>query len=512
MMKDGHNMTLVNEAGAVPVAQFTVPYRGTWNSVAANQVAADVLYDSMNVFIREGKLRQRPGLTLLNSNIFDAPVIGGKMAVTPSNKILLAITKSQLYTLYQSNPVNEWLSDTIANFAVDNHQPVDITFIQVGGDYIAVIANGSYPLKRWIEGQGADPIVATVGSVPQAKSVCTTARRVVALVHPHTLRWTSTLSYTAWPALATATIAQTNDVGLCVRQLGTLDFAVYKERSIYVAKAQAGSDAQAFNIQFVQHVEGPAGVLSVVDANGDHVYMTKNGRVGIFNGSQKVQWIADGLWLFLQSDIDPLYAHKIFGVFDYRLHTVTFHYPRMGDDGSMMGILIINLPLQGSGIEPGSGTAAFLGRTSKPCSYGFEQRFDNIIDRSLLFTSTSGDCQSFIFDELAAADDSTNFDCSMQTGLQPLLQLRHSQVTIESYLERAEGNGHVTVNAVTSDALENKTGTVSDEQQIIDLNSNPVQEYMGFNIPCRFFGLLYSWQSDSVVRYAGASVYGRTVA
>lgn len=506
-------MSLVLEAGATPLVAFTVPYKGTNNSVAAHQLTPDTLYSSMNVYIRRGKLRQRPGLTVMNGTVFDHPVIGGAMAVTPAHKVLLAVTRTQLFTLDAAD--SQWQTDTVASFANSDDSPVDITFLETMSQYVAIIANEDYQLKRWIEGSGAATIAAA--NVPVAKSVCTAASRIVALIHPHTLQWSSVLDYTSWPALAIAKIAQTNDTAICVRGLTTLDFVIYKERSIYVAKSQAGSDASAFNIQFAQEVEGPAGTLAVVNVDNGHMYMTKSGRVGIFDGSTRVQWIADGLWVFLQSDIDPQYSGKIFGVYDYRLHTVTFWYPRRGDAGLMRGMLLINLPLQGSGIEqPAAFTryvsAAFLGVSNEPCSAAFESRFADQIDTSVIFTATPTGPQSFTFDDTSPYDHFVAFQCSFQTPLFPLPTMKHSQITLETYLERSNGNGTVTVNAVTSDALENEGGTVSDEAQLVDLNSNPVREYIAFNIPTRFFGVKYSWLSENTVRYAGTVLHGRVVA
>lgn len=505
-------MSLVLEAGATPLITFTVPYKGTNNSVAAHQLTPDTLYSSMNVYIRRGKLKQRPGLTLYSDTVFDNAVIGGAMAITPAHKILLAITRSQLFTMIQGQ--GEWQSDTVTTFADDDNIPIDITFLETMSQYVAIIAHPTYVLKRWIEGSGAVAITAT--NAPFAKSVCTAADRIVALVHPHTLQWSATLDYQSWPELAIAKVAQTNDTAICVRSLTTLDFVVYKERSIYIAKSQAGSDASAFNIQFIQAVEGPAGTLAVVDVDAGHMYMTKSGRVGVFDGSQRVQWIADGLWLFLQGDIDPLHSSKIFGVYDYRLHTVTFWYPRRGDNGLMKGMLLINLPLQGSGIELTVAftryvSAAFLGISNDPCSIGFESRFNDAIDTSLLFTATPSAAQSFSFDDTSPLDNDIAYDCSFQTALFPLPSMKHSQITLELYLERADQHGTVNVNAVTSDALENEGGTISNIAQVIDLNTDPVREYVAFNLPTRFFGIKYSWSSDNTVRYAGTTIHGRIV-
>lgn len=511
-------MTVVLEAGAKPLTQFTVPYKGTNSSVAAHLLTPDTLYQSSNVFLRQGKLRRRPGLVQLNTTIFDNDIIGGQMAVTPTGNILLAISKTQLYTLQQTNTT--WHSDTIDTFAVAD-TIVDITFIESSSKYAAILANKGYPLKVWINGAGAHPIVSTTGQVPMASSVCTAARRIVALVPPHTVVWSTTFDYTSWPALASAgKLAQTNDAAIAVRSIGTLDFVVYKERSIYTAKAQAGSDASAFNIKFLQAIEGPASPHAIVDVAGTHYYMTRNGRIATFDGTSYAKWIADGLWLHLQTDIDPLFTWKIHGVHDFRLHTVTFYYPRQGDNGMCKGVVTICLPLEGIdllqysqlGLAVGKQTAAFLGTVGKPVSYGYEIRFNDTIDRSMLFTTLPEDKQSCVSDENSTSDDGVQYRCMIQTGLFPMPEMKHGDLTVEPFFERADGYGGVQVQAVTSDSLESESGTLQPMAiQTIDLNSNPVREYLGFNKPCRFFGLRYEWDSVATVRYSGSSVYGRVL-
>ncbi len=514
-------MSLVREAGSISIAQFTLPVKGTWNSVAANMVSPDALYDSNNVFIREGRLRNRPGLTLLNSTVFSNPIIGGDMAVTPLDKVLLAVTKEQLYTLSLSNTV--WQLDSVITFANNNDTNIDITFLETADQYVAVIASPDYKLKRWIQGLNAYEIVVpdtaldTHKDVPKAKSVCTADKRIIALVEPHTLRWTQINRYDDWPALAYAKVSQTNDTGICVRALSTLDFVVYKERSIYVAKAQAGTDAQAFNIQFSQAVEGPAGVHAVVEVEGAHIYMTKSGRIGLFDGTSKVQWIADGIWLYLQQQIDPAYANKLFGFYDYRLHTVQFVYPMQNSHGNMQGTILINLPLEGSGIEPVElykryVASAFLGTLSIPATFAYEKRFNNQIDTSVVFTNKNSTAQSCTLDETAILDLDMPYICHIQTALSPLPDMKHYQISVENLFERSNGYGQVTMQAVTSDMLETHGGTVQQiTEQVLDLNNNKVQEYTGFNIPTRFFGLRYSWTSADTVRWAGSAVYGRAV-
>lgn len=499
---------LIREPNSKPVGQFVTPYKGTWRSVAANMLQPDQLYESLNVFIREGKLRDRPGLDLLVPTDLQNPVIGGSLVVTPTKKILLAFTYIALYRLEVDDV--DWSIDTVSSIAEGDNSTLSLTFLETASTYVAIVANGETSLKRWIDGEGLAPIVATEGTVPIASSVCTAASRIVCLVDNHTIVWSDTLTYTAWSPLSySKKPAETNDAGICVKALSSHDFAVYKERSIYVARAQAAADGAAFAIQLTQIVEGPASSRAVVDVNGYHMYMTPNGRVAIFDGTSYVQWIADGLWVFLQNDIDPAWSSKILGVFDYRLHTVTFYYPRRGDNGVVKGMLLINVPLDGSGLTD---YACFIGASNLHVTHGYEMRFHRATNRAIVFCSYIGQDLSFICSEDENFDHEAPFDCVMQTSLLPMPDMKHNQVSAEIFIERGDGNGSVDVSLVTSDALETASGTVQDiPSETLNLEFNPVREYVGFNRPTRFVGLRLTWRSDSTVRYAGAVIYGREV-
>lgn len=500
-------MALTRPLNSQLLAEFSVPYRGTWRSLAVQQVPPDGLFDSLNVFIRNGKLKDRPALTTLNPFVFLNQVIGGSMAVTPNDKILLAISQSNLHSLKLTDIT--WQLDTTATFATGTNPTVDTTFLENSTDYYAIFANKSQTLKSWTEIGGAITIVDINGNtVPKATSVCTTARRIVALVPPHTIKWTLTNTIDNWENLAENRIAQTNDVAICIRSLGTLNFVVYKERSIYLGQAQAGSNANAFRVNFVQAVEGPASVHSVVSAplgsKNSHFYMTTNGRIGVFSGTNYVQWIADGLWLFLQDDIDRAFTSKIFGIFHYRLHIVIFYYPRVGDNGDLKGMVIVNLPLEGSGITT---PASFLGISSRAVSYGFESRFENQIDNTVIFTSDT--LKSFTLDEDTDNDDGEVFSCSLQTGIIPTPELGLYQVALEVFLERSDGNGQADLSLVSSHNLSNPTGDLDPVNfETLDLNFEPSGEYIGFNTRLRWAGIKLDWLSSSDVRYSGGVVYG----
>lgn len=500
--------TLVRDPNAKPVGQFLAPFKGTWSSLSAHMLQPDQLYASLNVFLRGGKLRDRAGLEPITTTFFDEVIIGGVNVTTPTHKVLLAFGRTTLYRLDNRN--GEWTVDTAMDIAPADGMFVEVTFLETNSQYVAIVANGTTALKKWIDGQGLTTITAVKDPIPLATSVCTSASRIVALVNNHTLVWSDVLTYDSFSPLSyNKKLAETNDAGICIKSLSSYDFAVYKERSIYIGRAQAGADGNAFSVQRVQIVEGPASIKAVIDVGGYHMYMTANGRVGVFDGTSYVQWIADGLWLLLQDDIDTEHSDNIVGVFDYRLNTATFYYPRRGQGGLVKGMVVINIPINGSGLTE---YACFLGESVLPVTHGYEMRFQRETNRSIIFTTGVYGNRSYICNEDYNFDGSVSFECMLQTGLLPLPDMKHNQVSAELFIERAQGNGTVDVSLVTSDALETASGAVEDlSSESLNLEFNPVREYVGFNKPTRFVGIKMEWRSDSTVRYAGAVVYGREV-
>ena len=88
----------------------------------------------------------------------------------------------------------------------------------------------------------------------------------------------------------------------------------------------------------------------------------------------------------------------------------------------------------------------------------------------------------------------------------------HGYPSIETLVERGHGYGILNVEPVISNSLEQRTGYIPDlKGKYVDLEGlASVRGYDGFDTQCRFFGLKYSWQSTSTVRYSGAIVYARS--
>jgi hypothetical protein len=509
-------MATQREPGSNIIAQYTTPLRGTWNSLAIHAIPLDALYDSQNVFLRRGKLRNRPGMQAVTNVLFDGTVLGATLATTPYDKIVLAVTKSSVYELRENSDV--WAiaaNHTNIKYALSDTSAVDIALLETSGRYVALLAERSHVLQQW-DGlaHATGEIVSSFefSTVPAPASVCIAARRVIALTPPHTIQWSATFDHTNWSPLAIYRLAQTGDEGICVRALSSLSFAVYKDRSIYVARAQAGNDDTAFNFAEPIRVEGPAGVHAVVDVSGMHIYMTRSGRVAAFDGTRFPAWIADGLWLFLQDDIDPVFAHMIFGVYDYRLHMIKFVYPKRGDNGKLRGLVLINVPFEGLDIAEATQKvyASFKGTLGISCTMGCEMRFNRLINRSLLFSDDGFTKTSFILSEDVELDNDVSFPCSIQLPMQALQEAQHAQVQVETLVERGKHYGSIIIEGVTSNFLETETGTIDiAKAQVIDLERDPVVDVKAFNVPTRFFGVKYRWDSTSNVRYAGAVVYAR---
>lgn len=499
-------MAILREANSQLVAQFSTPYLGTFSSNAAHEVPGNGLYSSNNVYVRKGKLRCRPGFTLLNNTNFNEPVLCASLAVTPIDNRILAITKTGLFE--QGQDEDSFTKTTTIEMANNNDAVIDIVFLETSGTYVGIITSEGYKPKQWNNLTSVTQDISFTGVTPYAKSVCIASRRAIYLEPPHTIRWSKVFDFSNIPANAYNKIAQTNDIGICVRSLSTLSYVVYKERSIYPVRSQAGNDENAFGFGEPIKVEGPAGIKAIVDVGGTHIYMTRNGRIGTFDGSNYPQWIADGVWLFLQEDINPEFAYKIHGIYDHRLHTVTFFYPR-GRSSNLTGMVIVNLPFEGNTLDQQKTPHTFIGESGIPVSASCEMRFKKTINRSILFASPSFGFNPYIFDEKSSMDNDQLFPWEFQTGLQAMPEAKQMLVSVESYLERGVNYGSVKLDPVVADTLENEGGEVlTGRTQNIDLSTKPKTSYQSFGIQYRYFGLKYSGISSDNLRWSGATVYG----
>lgn len=489
------------------------PFKGTWKSLPSYLIPEDVIQDSLNTTLLGGKLRSRCGLENFNTNALNGKALGSFLTVDTTNaKYPIVSTKDTVSILIG----NAWFNITggvpLTNFFENQ---VRMSSLQLGTSVYILYANGIDTIKIIPQATYLlEPITPHAGSLPVCTDVCTSFSRFVGITPPYTISWCDVinddyLSFTNWPALNQTVLADTEDSLVAIRALGTLGLAVYKEGNIFVGFAQSGSNAQAFRFEHRGEYEGPGGVNAVVSANGVHTYMTPTGRIALFDGTQHA-FIADGLWPFLQDDLDTTYASRIFGVYNYSTSEIYFWYPRIGDNGNCKGMVIIDTPFPLAGVNSYS---YFLGQSNFPCSNGLSVRLFAGKAQPLIFGNTN---ETFLLNKNWYYDKTSTFPCNFRTGLfrptpetpAPKDDSDIYRPILEIYSSRGIGKGLVNVSALTSQTLADE-GT-STEKETIDLTANPVNEFFGFNTTGSFLGAQFEWDSSAQFEYKGCDIYGRT--
>src|SRR5262245_6852492 len=507
------------EAGAQPLAMFQLPTKGVWKNVSAHLIAPDALADVQNMFLFKGKLRPRPGMSDVTSSYGSVSanvILGGAFFIGGAGSPRITLASRTECRECVGIPA-AFSTTSTGTYTANDNKVLDFDVLFEGTNLRGVLADNALPLLQWLPGgTGFTTITPSAGVVPSnVQSVCIAAQRVLCLIGgggnatyaQDTLVWSAVNDHTGWPALAYAPANATQDIGTCVRQLGSIGAAIYKKRSIYVVRARAGTDASAFSLSEPFKAEGPAGIHALVAIEGRHIYMTEQGRIGIFDGTRYPIWFGDHLWQYLQEDIDHLYTHKILAVYSYRHKAILFFYPRVSDGtGALVGIVILTIPPIEQAADPLLQTAAFVGVTANPPTFGLTLYPGPDQPQAMLFDAAR---RPVYLDVNVQTDVASAFTGYLQTPLLPIPGLTTQQVNVELFLERLAGYGTVNVSLVTSNMLDTLLGTVS-APQTVNLTQTPVREYYGFNTPARFVGIRVDFTSTTGrPAYAGAGLYGR---
>jgi hypothetical protein len=502
---------LEKDSSSQLLKSYLPPFKGTWKTLPPYLLPDDAVQDSLNVTLRGGKLVARLGLESYNRENLGNKILGSFLTVDTTNaKFPLVSTKNKVFRLV--NQKYQEITHNIPLNATDNSQ-VRMTSIQLGTSVYTLYANGVDTVKVISQVDYLlNNITPTSGSIPVLTDLCTSFSRIVGITPPYTVTWCdvvndSYLNFRSWPSLNQIVLSDTEDSLVAIRPLGTLGLVVYKEGNIFVGFNQSGSNSQAFRFEHRGEFEGPAGINAIVNVDGVHMRMTPTGRIGIFDGTQNI-WIADGLWPFLQDDLDTSYASRIFGVYSYKTAEVLFWYPRIGDNGECKGMIIIDLPYVLAGVTSYS---YFLGRSNFACSNGLSVRLFQGNAFPLVFGDRN---ETFILSKETPTDNGYFFPCSIKPGLfRPPMNESGEDIyipTVELYATRGnELSGTVDVKVLTSNTLEND-GTESRAERI-DLTSTPVNEFIGFESEGSFLGLSLEWDSDAKFEYKGADLYGLPV-
>ena len=505
--------TATVEPGSSLLAGYRLPQAGVLRTVPVHSLPPEAVRVGHNVWLHQGALRARPGMVADASAasygaVANGAALGSFLYVSKSNvKMPVVATESAIAQL-EADGI--WRS--LATITATRAQPVRFTALENNQQVSLLAASADIGLLHKTESAAGFTAITLPEGLAASRivDIATAATRIVLAQPPYTIAWSNSLQPTVYQDTSQLILADTEDRLVAIKQLGTLGFVIYKEGSIYLGIAQSGADAFAFKPEFYGEAEGPCGPQAIVSINNVHYYMTPSGRVGIFTGTQQA-FIADGLWPFLQDDLDRQYIKHVNACFDYQLNTVFFFYPRKGDNGACHGLVTLNLPYPTAGIAQ---HASFTGLTHLDITNALSVRLFDATQKPFLFaTDLAPTTQKVLrLDKEVLTDDNGLFDCVVQPGLTPSPQAMIYKPYIELQAHRGEDHGVVNIYQVTSNLLETADGTVEDKETLLDLTIVTPAQYLGFTTAATFLGFRLEWLSDQNLIYYGCDMYGRPTA
>jgi hypothetical protein len=482
------------------IGRFPVPWRGVNQQVPAYELPPDALRSASNVIPRNGVLRPRPGYVQFHSQVFTgtptgiAPYLRGAADPVP-----VLGTTSRIYK-YDSGA---WSDVSGSNPTAATTQPARFTTISIGSSNYVIHTNGKDTPRSWAGSSN----FATMTGAPLWSDVCTVADHLIGIIPPYKIQWGDIRSISTFGSLNVKHAAETADAVVALRPLGLSNAAIlYKERSIYGVSYTGGqTEATAFRFDPLGFYDGPASPAAVVDVDGAHIYMTRNGRVAYYNGAQHV-WIADGVWPVIQADMDSSVAIRAWGAYDPANHEVHFVYPSLTYSSGLRGYLCVTLPRPAEGVTVYGG---FPGALSGALSAGGVVRLTDNLD--IILTAGTTNNRSYKLTTAATTDDGTVYSGSWTTGLIAAPGTDPFRLdSVETYAERADAYGKLSLTPLNSWTLAGEGSTPDVARDVIlSAADEPRTAPTGLNIYGRFFGLRYSFDSASTntVRFKGAALY-----
>jgi hypothetical protein len=475
------------------VAQWELPVNGVVRNIQDLKIPSDALYDSSNVELVDSYVKGRTGLTALDAQLFGATPLGAlNFWQSASAGWIIVATTATVWT--KEIATGTWTNRNAGlTAAIDDATRIFQFDFGTPSTNRAYICNGKDVFKTWKPGDANASNVS--GTPPVFKDACIIGDRIIGITGTHEVRWGEVLTDTSWPQLNARMLTETPSPHVAIRALGSLNGVVYKRDQIVSVDVTGLAGGSAFRVSGVLKVEGPAGPNAVVDANGTHYYMTKSGRIAMFNGVS-YKFVADGVWKIIKAEIDQTKPNRVHGVYIKELNQVRFFYKRTGATDTD-GLVILNLEQREAGLP----YAVFPGRMGKSITASCATE-DDSFDTALAFSNNAGAEKTYKIS--GADDDGVAISSHMQTGLTLPSKLEVARaLSLEAFLERAGGYGTMTAKLVSSNVLDNMSGTLS-AGSTIDLTAIPVKNPIGFNVRGRFLGLRLEWTSAATVRYRGA--------
>ena len=521
------NAPNVSIKGQGTIGHWEAAHKGVLRDFPPFKLPPDALYDCLNVVFRNGTLLPRPGMSQLSPTDLGSRVTGAMQNATLASgafeptafentaflvfanadgTILVAGANKAFWAYFGG----AWHNISAVPLTASDTFLAQFTTIQIGSTVWTLLTNGVDGPRQW---DNVSPTDAQIAGTPPLFTDWTTASdRIVGIVPPYLIQWGNALNITTWPALNFRVLSDTTDTLVAIENLGALGVAVYKRRSIWIGTAQGGLDSSFFSFQLRGQFEGPANPNTLINVNGAHYYMTKSGRIGVFDGVSQT-WINDGILPIVSANIDVANMARAFGVYDPIFREVWFYYPTTADNtgttGNLTGVVVITLPHPFS-YEGVFFHSCYAGKMAIPVTAGADRRLDTG-DR-IIFGQNSGKNLSYLQAD-GISDDGVAYTGFFQVPPQMTKDGNIAQIDgVETYAMYKAGQGPLTLRLGASPMLGNLTTTGFSTGVSLDLTIEPtLSPDVDANQRGRFVSLRYEFQSPILFNFYGARMMGHTV-
>lgn len=504
------------------------PLGGVRGDVVPYDIPPGFLWRSQNIVPRYGQLRTRPGLEPV-ATTGPASRISGGMYFKPTTGA--AQTVAATLTKWYKVSGNAWVDISGAfSFTNGTDDPARFAvFPAAGANWLVGVNNVDVP-KKW---DGIAAAMVSVGGTPPIAKDCTVSGNFLVLGNvveagvrsASRLRVSDFNNLDLWTQYGPADLTDTNDDIVAVRALTRTAFAIYKERSIWMAWAQLG--LFPFQLEVVEYRPGPASPSAVIRVDQEHYYLGSDSRVHRFNGLS-ASIVSGPIERYLQ-DIRLLSAFRAvnrarcFGFFNYYDRNCWWFYPGSTTPDPTLAISFnvdtgaLHLHSFSAALTAGwegddiatlswndlTGTWNAIG----PGTYPTWDSFGGTLQTTAFIGSLAGQVYRQKYD---AADDGAAIPQSWEFPLKTWFGLRYNTHVdgVENFFENVSAGPLVNVQVGSSPALAEVLDPTYQSMGNHDTALTTRQKVALPVLDARFWSIRYSVTSTAAIRFNGALATG----
>lgn len=504
------------------------PLGGVRSDVVPYDIPPGFLWRSNNIVPRYGRLRTRPGLQKAATTGPGSRISGGMMFKNAASTTqIVAATLTKWFKLSG----DAWVDISGAfSFTHDADNPMRFAvFPAAGSNWLVGVNNTDVP-KKWDGVAGA--LVSVGGTPPIAKDVTVAGNFLVlgnvieaGVRSASRIRVSDFNDLDTWAQYGPVDLTDTNDDIVAVRALTRTSFAIYKEKSIWMAWAQLG--LFPFQFETMEYRPGPVSPAAVIRVDQDHYYLGLDSRIHHFNGlSAEIvsgpieKYIQD---ITLATAFRAINRARCFGVFNFYDRNLWWFYPGPTNADPTLAISfnrdtgalhLHSFPMALTAAWEGDDIATLVWsdltgtwNAIGPGSYPTWDSFGGTLQNTAFIGSLAGQVYRQKDD---ADDDGTAIPQSWEFPLKTWLGMKFNTHVdgIENFFTRKASGPLVSVQVGTSAAL---AETPDPTYQAVGNHDTGLTTRQKVAIPvldARFWSIRYSLLSSTPIEFAGGVATG----